>query len=73
MSNKTTKYGKAKEKFILRKMYELGCGRRKATGLWDKSDERRELVFGRLMKMDTSKPTPFESNFRDSDDAGSPF
>ena len=72
-ARKKTKYAIAQEDFISKTMNELGCGIRKAKGLWMKSKERTAIVLAPLMKMDTSKPTPFESNFRDADDAGSPF
>ena len=72
VSVKKTKYKIAQDDFISRKMIELGCGRRKANGIWMKSQERFNIVFERELKLDTSRPTPFESNFRDADDAGSP-
>jgi hypothetical protein len=67
-----TKYGIAQEIFIAKTMVELGCGRRKANGKWMKSQERFNIVFEHELKKDTSKQTPFESNYLDSDDVGSP-
>lgn len=65
-----TKYKIAQEEFISKKMNELGCGRRKANGLWMKSQERFNIVFEHELKFDTSRPTPYEINFRDVDDVG---
>lgn len=72
MKKTKTKYKIAQEEFISKKMNELGCGRRKANGLWMKSQERFDIVLERELKMDTSRPTPFESNFLDVDDIGAP-
>ena len=67
---KPTKYKIAQEEFIKIKMSELGCGRRKANGLWMKSNERFTIVFEHELKVDTSQPTIFESNDLPSDDVG---
>lgn len=67
---KPTKYSIAQEEFIKNKMSELDCGRRKANGLWMKSQERFNIVFERELKWDTSHPTIFESNDLHSDDVG---
>lgn len=72
MKKTKTKYKIAQEEFISKKMNKLGCGRRKANGLWMKSQERFNIVFERELKFDTSRQTPYESNFRDVDDVGSP-
>lgn len=65
-----TKYSVAQEEFINKKIAEIGCGRRKANGLWMKSQERFNIVFERELKMDTSRPTIFESNDLHPDDVG---
>lgn len=65
-----TKYSIAQESFISNKMGEIGCGRRKANGLWMKSKERFNIVFEHELKRDTSHPTIFESNDLHPDDVG---
>jgi uncharacterized protein YprB with RNaseH-like and TPR domain len=67
---KQTKYKIAQEEFIKNKMSEVGCGRRKANGLWMKSQERFNIVFEHELKKDTSQPTIFESNDLHPDDVG---
>jgi len=67
---KSTKYAIAQDIFISKTMIELGCGKRKANGLWMKSQERFNIVFEHELKWDTSHSTIFESNDLHPDDVG---
>lgn len=69
-----TKQAQAKEKFISEKMSQ-GIGSRKASYLWDRSEEKHEFFLAHINKVTGNKNiiTAAESNFIDSEDCGSPY
>lgn len=69
-SQKITKYKIAQEEFIKNKMSAVGCGRRKANGLWMKSQERFNIVFEHELKVDVIHSTIFENNNLPPEDVG---